>query len=259
VNTTWPASIQGPIHERQSSSAANWLQVWRRRVGSFSSLPNSLLIWKHSSFDPIVAALEPLRSKGYLTTVKDGTYTQSFVTAVGTGNTPLPRVIASNPRDLFFDADITSIADSPPADGLMWSKEIAPLASADFQAAVGFFNWVRFNLLAINFACWRCRYSLLPKLELLRVIRTRNSRNISAMLTSLTASSLDSLVLRIKIPWILLSLRMALIGLMPMTCSMRKTYLLRMGSRCYVRSCFTCCNCLVSINSMLHDSSMSTE
>ncbi|THU88188.1 hypothetical protein K435DRAFT_803704 [Dendrothele bispora CBS 962.96] len=94
------------------------------------------------SFDPIVAALGSLRSKGYLTTVKDGVYTQSFVTAVGTGNTPLDKVLASNPRDLFFDADITSIASNPPAAGLTWSKEIAPLASADFQDAVGFFNWL---------------------------------------------------------------------------------------------------------------------
>ncbi|KAF5371630.1 hypothetical protein D9758_003375 [Tetrapyrgos nigripes] len=94
------------------------------------------------SFAPILAALEPLRSKGYLTTFKDGVYTTSFVTAVGTGNTPLGRVLASNPRDLFFDAHLTDIAANPPAQGLVWSKEISPMASADFQDAVGILNWL---------------------------------------------------------------------------------------------------------------------
>ncbi|KAF5371810.1 hypothetical protein D9758_003380 [Tetrapyrgos nigripes] len=94
------------------------------------------------SFAPILAALEPLRSKGYLTTFKDGVYTTSFVTTVGTGNTPLHKVLASNPRDLFFDAPLVDIAANPPAEGLVWSKEIAPLASANFQDAVGLINWL---------------------------------------------------------------------------------------------------------------------
>ncbi|KAF5355332.1 hypothetical protein D9758_006050 [Tetrapyrgos nigripes] len=108
---------------------------------SFSS-HQTLFIFSFSSFSPILAALEPLRSKGYLTTFKDSVYTQSFVTAVGTGNTPLDKVLASNPRDLFFDAPLTDIAAKPPAEGLVWSKEIAPLASADLKDAVGILNWL---------------------------------------------------------------------------------------------------------------------
>jgi hypothetical protein len=56
---------------------------------------------------------------------------------VGTGNTPLDKVLAAAQRDLFYDAPIQDITNSPPAGGIEWGPEIAPLASANFADVNG--------------------------------------------------------------------------------------------------------------------------
>jgi hypothetical protein len=83
----------------------------------------------------VLRALEPLRSKGYLTTFENGTLKQSAVTAVGTGNTPLDGVLALEPRDLFFDAPLTGLGTNPA--NATWSVNISPIASTDYEVAVG--------------------------------------------------------------------------------------------------------------------------
>lgn len=96
------------------------------------------------TFDQLVTALEPLRSGGFLTTwTEDGGLVQGAVTIIGTGNTPIEKVLGLTPRDVFFDAQIAELADSSPADGLTWGPEISPLASADFYDAVGWLGIVR--------------------------------------------------------------------------------------------------------------------
>jgi len=57
------------------------------------------------------------------------------VTVVGTGNTPLDSVVALNPRDLFFDADIHDLDSTMPGEGLSWGPNISPLASHDFYTS----------------------------------------------------------------------------------------------------------------------------
>ncbi|EKM75038.1 hypothetical protein AGABI1DRAFT_116609 [Agaricus bisporus var. burnettii JB137-S8] len=89
------------------------------------------------SYGPVLQALSPLRDAGHLTTFKDGQLVQGAVTAVGTGNTPLDKVLAATPRDLFYDAHIQDINDTPPAEGVAWGPEIAPLASANFPDVNG--------------------------------------------------------------------------------------------------------------------------
>ena len=101
-----------------------------------------------STYQPLLDALEPLRSAGYLTTFKDGSLTQGAVTVVGTGNTPLESVIAAEPRDFFYDANILTLYSTKPADGKEWGPEIAPLASCQWSKVDG----VRTNFLT---ACLR--------------------------------------------------------------------------------------------------------
>ncbi|KAJ5562452.1 hypothetical protein N7535_003094, partial [Penicillium sp. DV-2018c] len=86
------------------------------------------------TFKAVIAALEPLREKGYLTTVKDGKITNGPVTIIGTGETPLDMVAPVKDRDYFFDAPLASLSDPEYAD---ITDIVSPIASADFQEAVG--------------------------------------------------------------------------------------------------------------------------
>ncbi|KAI0788558.1 hypothetical protein C8Q75DRAFT_768858 [Abortiporus biennis] len=83
----------------------------------------------------ILKAFEPLRSAGYLTTFANGTLTQSVVTVVGTGNSPIEQVKALSPRDYFFDAPLTQLSD--PSLNTTWDPTLSPLASTDYQEAIG--------------------------------------------------------------------------------------------------------------------------
>ncbi|RDX52056.1 hypothetical protein OH76DRAFT_1400974 [Lentinus brumalis] len=83
----------------------------------------------------ILKALQPLRSAGYLTVFANGTLTQSAVTVVGTGNSPLEQVKALSPRDYFFDAPLTQLTD--PSLNTTWDPTLSPLASTDYETAVG--------------------------------------------------------------------------------------------------------------------------
>ncbi|KAJ7460104.1 hypothetical protein B0H11DRAFT_2058864 [Mycena galericulata] len=87
-----------------------------------------------TTYQPVLDALQTLRAGGHLTTYANGVLTQGAVTAVGTGNTPLASVVAAEPRDLFFDADILQLYSTKPGVGLEWGPEIAPLASVDYAS-----------------------------------------------------------------------------------------------------------------------------
>ncbi|KAJ7752443.1 hypothetical protein DFH07DRAFT_744967 [Mycena maculata] len=87
-----------------------------------------------TTYQPVLDALQTLRTGGHLTTYANGVLTQGAVTAVGTGNTPLASVVAAEPRDLFFDADILQLYSTKPGVGLEWGPEIAPLASVDYAS-----------------------------------------------------------------------------------------------------------------------------
>ncbi|KAJ6132514.1 hypothetical protein N7471_007729 [Penicillium samsonianum] len=87
------------------------------------------------TFKAVIAALEPLRERGYLTTVKDGkTVTNGPVTIIGTGETPFDMVAPIKDRDYFFDAPLADLNDPKYADV---TGVISPVASTDFQEAVG--------------------------------------------------------------------------------------------------------------------------
>lgn len=90
------------------------------------------------TFEAVIAALEPLREKGYLTTVKDGkTITNGPVTVIGTGETTLEMVAPIKDRDYFFDAPLANLSDSKYVNvtGL-----VSPVASTNLLEAVGKIN-----------------------------------------------------------------------------------------------------------------------
>ncbi|KAJ5907089.1 uncharacterized protein N7473_004005 [Penicillium subrubescens] len=89
----------------------------------------------HETFQAVIEALEPLRIKGYLTTLQGGkTLTNGPVTIIGTGDTPLDMVAPVANRDYFFDAPLAHLNDAKYSDitGL-----VSPIASTNFEEAVG--------------------------------------------------------------------------------------------------------------------------
>jgi hypothetical protein len=79
----------------------------------------------------VVSALEPLRQRGYLSSVNGSVATAGPVTVIGTGNTPLNLVAPVAARDYFYDGPLTTLAE----DNI--TSAISPIASAQLSAAVG--------------------------------------------------------------------------------------------------------------------------
>ncbi|KAI1103285.1 hypothetical protein F4804DRAFT_236127 [Jackrogersella minutella] len=67
--------------------------------------------WPH-----VLAQLEPLRSRGWLTHFENGVMNQRQVTVVGTGETPFDQVVKNSTyRDVFFDAPLADMWEDPDA------------------------------------------------------------------------------------------------------------------------------------------------
>ncbi|KAH6652177.1 hypothetical protein BKA67DRAFT_660939 [Truncatella angustata] len=68
--------------------------------------------WPH-----VVAQLQPLREKGWLSYVENGVRHNGPITVVGTGNTPFELIIANSTyRDYFFDAPLQTMYEDPDKD-----------------------------------------------------------------------------------------------------------------------------------------------
>ncbi|KAF6840808.1 hypothetical protein CMUS01_03784 [Colletotrichum musicola] len=80
----------------------------------------------------VVRQLEPLRKRGWLSTVVDGEVTYGPITVVGTGNTQF-RMITQNStyRDTFFDAPLTAL------DSHDFNPSNSYYTSVSFKKAVG--------------------------------------------------------------------------------------------------------------------------
>lgn len=82
----------------------------------------------------MLAALDPLRSAGYLSAYNDSAgFTSRPVTVIGTGNTPVWLVQAAEPRDAFYDAPIPAL-DTAFAN---ITADVSPIASTAFSASFG--------------------------------------------------------------------------------------------------------------------------
>ncbi|KAM0745679.1 hypothetical protein T439DRAFT_361103 [Meredithblackwellia eburnea MCA 4105] len=81
----------------------------------------------------VIAALAPFRDRGLLTTYSSATNTTTWgpLTVIGTGHTPLPLVLAQEPRDVFYDTPLGLV------DQASYGPEVAPLASGSFKDLVG--------------------------------------------------------------------------------------------------------------------------
>ncbi|KAK6849168.1 rrna biogenesis protein [Apiospora arundinis] len=91
----------------------------------------------------VLKQLEPLRSRGYLTYVENGTVHPGQVTVVGTGNTPFDLLTANATyRDAFFDAPLDKMWEDPDSKEPVTTPTIynstnSHYASVKFGSAVG--------------------------------------------------------------------------------------------------------------------------
>ncbi|KAI4939442.1 uncharacterized protein J4E92_000727 [Alternaria infectoria] len=90
----------------------------------------------------VLEALEPLRSGDWLTTYDGTNLRKNPVTVIGTGNTQLSDVLASSPRDVFFDAPLADLNESKYAD--LTANE-SPIASTNFASSFGEVRKREFN------------------------------------------------------------------------------------------------------------------
>jgi len=92
------------------------------RNGVFDTLPEQTLIllidfktdgetlWPH-----LLSALQPLRSRGFLSHTNDSHVISGPITVVGTGNTPFHLVTANPHHDIFFDAPLSEMYEENPS------------------------------------------------------------------------------------------------------------------------------------------------
>ncbi len=85
-----------------------------------------------STFRRVLEQLEPLRSRGWLSTFDHGKVTYGPVTVVGTGNTPFEVVVENSTyRDAFFDAPLDDI------DSSKFDFTNSYYSSTDLASAIG--------------------------------------------------------------------------------------------------------------------------
>lgn len=90
----------------------------------------------------VLAALEPLRSGGWLSTFDGKNFFSNPVTVIGTGNTQLSDVQDYMPRDVFFDAPLASLKEDKYVN--LTANE-SPIASTDFASSFGELRKREFN------------------------------------------------------------------------------------------------------------------
>lgn len=80
----------------------------------------------------VVEQLQPLRERGWLTHVANGTVHERAVTVVGTGNTPFELLTANDTyRDYFFDAPLDRLSETP------YDATNSYFASVSFGSTIG--------------------------------------------------------------------------------------------------------------------------
>ena len=97
-----------------------------------------------TTLDKVSQALEPLRSRGWLTQYNGTAVVPAPITVVGTGNTPFDLLASSANRtttatwDIFFDAPLDQMwGESVPANASRYNADNSFYASVSFQSAVG--------------------------------------------------------------------------------------------------------------------------
>ena len=91
------------------------------------------------TFPAIQQALEPLRSRGWLTHFNGSAVLEGLITVVGTGNTPFDLLTANTTyRDIFYDAPLTDLwGENVSSNSSRYTSENTYYASTNFEAAIG--------------------------------------------------------------------------------------------------------------------------
>lgn len=128
-----------PLSEIFNKRSVSQASVEDREVGIFDADPNVsvvlLIDFKsdgHATWPALLAQLQPLRDKNWLTYYDGEKVYRGPLTIVGTGNTPL-ELVQSRPtnRFVFFDAPISSVSDT------MYNYTNSYYASASLKDAIG--------------------------------------------------------------------------------------------------------------------------
>ena len=93
-----------------------------------------------STFPAVHSALEPLRSKDFLTYYNGSHLIPGPITVVATGNTPFFSILAlpEDHRDVFFDAPLAELSGGDaPANGTLYDHTNSYYASVSFPKAIG--------------------------------------------------------------------------------------------------------------------------
>ncbi|KAK6075748.1 hypothetical protein SCUP515_05867 [Seiridium cupressi] len=92
----------------------------------------------------VVAQLQPLRERGWLSYVENGVRHDGPITVVGTGNTPFELIVANSTyRDYFFDAPLEKMYEDPDSDSepatvdMTYNSTNSHYASVSLTKAVG--------------------------------------------------------------------------------------------------------------------------
>lgn len=105
------------LEERNTYSEAHG---WNTR-GVYESDPEQTVVLvvdvkgeSHDTWPVVVAQLAPLRERGWLTHYSEGEVHYRPITVVGSGNTDFDTIVANSTyRDVFFDAPLDALEDSP--------------------------------------------------------------------------------------------------------------------------------------------------
>lgn len=80
--------------------------------------------------------LEPLRTRGWLSTFSDGKVRYGPVTVVGTGNTPFDAIMQNSTfRDIFFDAPLDKLTEAGAKE--KYNNQTSYYTSVDFSRSIG--------------------------------------------------------------------------------------------------------------------------
>ncbi|CAN8095944.1 unnamed protein product [Discula destructiva] len=130
------------ILERQNPTTDFYTDSYR---GVFDTNPNQTLTLLvdvktagPATWAAVVAQLEPLRKRGWLSFSANGTTHARAVTVVGTGNTPFAELTANATyRDYFFDAPLHKLGGAADDDADHYDATNSYYASVSFGAAIG--------------------------------------------------------------------------------------------------------------------------
>ena len=137
------------ILERRNAKTASTASSQRTWNGVYESAPNATLYLfldiKSDSlptWQAVLDALEPLRSRGWLTRWKDGKeLVWGPITVIGTGDAPVEHVAPQLNRDIFIDApvgDIKRVIKGVDGKRYDYNSTLSPIASGNWLTNVGY-------------------------------------------------------------------------------------------------------------------------